>query len=147
MKVGGSKGSNSTSNTKKASSSGGGSGNVDFSALVSGGASSVSNVSASQSIAQLDALLAVQETEDPTKKAAKKRVQVRADGILEKLDQVRIKMLGGDLTVGNMIDVADVVASHRDKIDDPALSAIMDEIDLRAQVELAKMRVIMDSSS
>ncbi len=43
-----------------------------------------------------------------------------------------------------MIDVADVVATHRDKIDDPGLTAIMDEIDLRAQVEIAKMRVTLD---
>ena len=53
-------------------------------------------------------------------------------------------MLNGSLTVGHMIDIADVVASHREKITDPALTAIMDEIDLRAQVELAKMRVAMD---
>ena len=145
MKVGGSKGSNSTSNTKKASSSEGGGSNVEFSAYISSGAGSASNVTASQSIAQLDALLAVQETEDPLQREAKKRATLRSDNILEKLDQIRIKMLGGDLTVGNMIDVADVVASHRDKIDDPALSAIMDEIDLRAQVELAKMRFSMDT--
>ncbi len=71
-------------------------------------------------------------------------MQARADNILEKLDSIRLKMLGGDLTVGHMIDVADVVASHRDKIDDPALTSIMDEIDLRAQVELAKLRYAMD---
>ena len=53
-------------------------------------------------------------------------------------------MLGGSLTVGHMVDMADVVASHREKIADPALTAIMDEIDLRAQVELAKMRVSME---
>jgi hypothetical protein len=53
-------------------------------------------------------------------------------------------MLGGNLTVGHMIDIADIVASHREKITDPALTSLMDEIDLRAQVELAKMRISMD---
>ena len=43
-----------------------------------------------------------------------------------------------------MIDVADVVASHRERIHDPALTAVMDEIDLRAQVELAKMRAALE---
>ena len=52
-------------------------------------------------------------------------------------------MLNGTLTVGHMIDIADIVASHREKIQDPKLTDIMDEIDLRAQVELAKMRVAM----
>ena len=144
MKVGGSKGPKSTSGTQKSSSSAGGDSNVDFSQYITGGASEAASTTATQNIAQLDALLAVQETEDPTQGAAKRRVQVRADNILEKLDNIRLKMLSGDLTVGHMIDVADVVASHRDKIDDPALTAIMDEVDLRAQVELAKMRYAMD---
>ena len=144
MKVDRSKGAGATSGTKKASSSPD-AGGADFSQYVQGGVSETSGASATQSIAQLDSLLAVQETEDPTKKAAKKRAQMRSDSILDKLDQIRIKMLGGDLTVGHMIDVADVVASHRDKIDDPKLTAIMDEVDLRAQVELAKMRVILDN--
>lgn len=144
MKVGGSKGPKSTSGTQKSSSASGGDSNVDFSQYITGGASQTTPISTTQNIAQLDALLAVQETEDPTQGAAKKRVQIRADNILEKLDSIRIKMLSGDLTVGHMIDVADVVASHRDKIDDPALTAIIDEIDLRAQVELAKMRYAMD---
>lgn len=143
MKVGGTKGPKSTSGTQKSSPSGGDS-DVDFSQYVTGGASEAASSSATQSIAQLDVLLAVQEVEDPMHGAAKKRVKVRANNILEKLDSIRLKMLGGDLTVGHMIDVADVVASHRDKIDDPALTAIMDEIDLRAQVELAKLRYAMD---
>ena len=145
MKVGDSKGPKSASGTKK-SSSAHADGSVDFSQYVNKGSSETSNVSTTQSIAQLDSLLAVQEVEDPTERAARKRAHFRADNILEKLDQIRIKMLGGNLTVGHMVDVADVIASHRDKINDPALTAIMDEIDLRAQVELAKMQVSMDSS-
>ena len=54
-------------------------------------------------------------------------------------------MLTGQLTVGHMIDIADVVASHRERINDPTLTSVMDEIDLRAQVELAKMRVALDA--
>jgi len=146
MKVGGTKGPNSTSKSKGASSSSGDS-SVDFRQYVKGGISENSSASATQSIAQLDVLLAVQEVEDPTKKAAKKRVVSRGDDILDKMENLRVKMLSGDLTVGHMIDIADVVASHRDKIDDPHLTAIMDEIDLRAQVELAKMRVALDHGS
>ena len=77
--------------------------------------------------------------------AAKKRMRHRSDKILSELDKIRMAMLSGTLTIGHMVDIADVVASHREKIMDPALTAIMDEIDLRAQVELAKMRVALDS--
>lgn len=142
MKVEGPKRSGSTGSTKKSSSSTSG---VDFSQYIKGGAGEAQSASATQSIAQLDVLLAVQATEDPTERAAKKRVRVRADNILGKLEQIRLAMLGGNLTVGHMIDVADVVASHRDKIHDPLLTAVMDEIDLRAQVEIAKMRFSLDN--
>lgn len=98
-----------------------------------------------QSIAQVDALLAIQGAEDPTAGEARKRAKKRSLVILDELEKVRMAMLGGNLTVGHMIDIADVVASHREKIMDPALTGIMDEIDLRAQVELAKMRVALDA--
>tara|TARA_B100001989_G_scaffold252044_1_gene232906 strand:- start:2802 stop:3242 length:441 start_codon:yes stop_codon:yes gene_type:complete len=143
MKVEGSKRTGSSSGAKK-SSGAKQSGNVDFSQFMKSGSEGVSGAATTQSIAQVDALLAVQGAEDPTQRQAKKRARMRADTILNKLEQIRLAMLGGNLTVGHMIDVADVVASHRDKIEDPALVAIMDEIDLRAQVELAKMRVSMD---
>lgn len=99
---------------------------------------------ATQSIAQVDALLAIQGAEDPTARASRGRMRRRADTILSALEKVRMAMLGGTLTVGHMIDIADVVASHREKISDPALTALMDEIDLRAQVELAKMKATLD---
>ncbi|HPF78465.1 MAG TPA: flagellar assembly protein FliX [Alphaproteobacteria bacterium] len=41
--------------------------------------------------------------------------------------------------------MADVVASHREKINDPKLTALLDEIDLRAQIEIAKMRKAMEA--
>lgn len=117
----------------------------DMMASATQGASETGAVSATQSIAQVDALLAVQGADDPTARAAKKRMRQRGQDVLDALDNVRMAMLGGNLTVGHMIDIADVVASHRENIDDPKLTAIMDEIDLRAQVELAKMRVVLDS--
>ncbi|MCK6418096.1 MAG: flagellar assembly protein FliX [Alphaproteobacteria bacterium] len=101
---------------------------------------------ATQNIAMLDTLLALQGTDDPTARAARRRARERSGAILNALDEIRIKMLSGNLTVGHMIDVADVVASHREKIKDPGLTALMDEIDLRAQVELAKMRAAMEQT-
>ena len=92
----------------------------------------------------VDSLLAAQSVEDPTARAAKKRMRSRSMNVLDELEKLRMGMLSGSMTVGHMIDIADVVASHREKITDPSLTAIMDEIDLRAQVELAKMRVAMD---
>jgi hypothetical protein len=132
--------------TQKSKKSGGADrkGNI-FSSLIDSGPDEAAAPKASQSIAMVDALLALQGAEDPTARAARRRVRERADTILTELDKIRMAMLTGNLTIGHMVDMADVVASHRDRISDPALTAIMDEIDLRAQVELAKMRVALDS--
>ena len=120
---------------------------ASFGSFVASGPQSSAPSQATSSIAQLDALLAIQGAEDPAARAAKKRMRERSNTILTELDKIRMAMLGGTLTVGHMIDVADVVASHRDRIMDPAMTAIMDEIDLRAQVELAKMRMALQGQS
>ncbi len=142
MKVSGPKDTQATSKTKKASGSAGG--GSSFSSMISSGSSETAATQATQSLAQVDALLAIQGAEDPTAKSSKKRMRKRADTVLDALEKVRMAMLSGRLTVGHMIDVADVVASHREKITDPEMTALMDEVDLRAQVELAKMRVSLD---
>ncbi len=115
-----------------------------FGDYVSAETTETAATSTTQSIAQVDALLAIQGAEDPTERAARQRARSRAGNILDALDKIRMAMLNGTLTLGHMIDIADVVAAHREKIADPALTAIMDEIDLRAQVELAKMRMAAD---
>ncbi len=111
------------------------------------GASSSAAAGAANSVAGLDALLMAQEVDDPAQRQAKKRMKKRANNILDALEGIRDKMLRGKLTIGDMIDVADVVASHRESIEDPQLTALMDEVDLRAQVEIAKMRVVMDRAT
>lgn len=112
-----------------------------------GETSGMDQASAAGSIAQIDVLLMAQEAEDPTQGKARQRMKQRSHKILDALDGIRLKMLGGRLTVGDMINMADVVAAHRERIDDPVLTDLMDEVDLRAQVELAKLRVVLDKKS
>src|SRR5262245_8471901 len=96
-----------------------------FGDFLTSGPTSTESAGQTQSIGTVDSLLALQGAEDPTAKAAKKRVKQRANVILNELDKVRIAMLTGRLTVGHMIDIADVIASHREKISDPALTDLM----------------------
>lgn len=98
----------------------------------------------SASIARVDSLLAAQSVEDPAERAARRRMRARAGNVLQELEKIRNALLSGRLTVGHIIDIADVVASHREKIFDPKLTAILDEVDLRAQIEIAKMRKALD---
>ena len=125
-----------TEKKKKTSDSGG-----SFKDMVSSETGEAEKSSANTAITKVDALLAVQSVEDPTEKSARKRMRQRGENILRELDKIRMAMLTGEVTVGDVISVADVVASHREKITDPHLSSLLDEIDLRAQVEIAKIRV------
>lgn len=141
MKVEGPNSTRQTAGTsRKGKISDGGGGFGDF---MSEGTTESAGSGATHSIAHIDTLLAVQEAENPTERATRKRMKKRADDLLDELERMRLGLLTGTLTVGHVIDIADVVAQHREKIMDPRLTAVLDEIDLRAQIELAKMRLSM----
>ena len=118
---------------------------ASFEDFIASGPKEAAQTQTTQSIVQVDALLALQGVDDAAERASRGRVVQRCDDILDKLDEIRLSMLHGDITVGDMVNIADVVASHRESITDPKLTELMDEIDLRAQVELAKMRVALNN--
>ena len=129
MKIDGTKSSSETSGSKKTEkkSSGGG----VFKSMMGddGASSSVSQTGASGYIAAVDALLIAQATEDPAQKKSQKRMVERADSILDKLNDLKMALLTGQVTIGHMLSIADVVATHRERITDPDMAALLDEID------------------
>ncbi|HPQ51368.1 MAG: flagellar assembly protein FliX [Alphaproteobacteria bacterium] len=146
MKIQGPDRSSKTSSTKKSGKSGS-TGSMGFSSLLGADeAEAPAHTAAAGAIAGIDALLMAQESDDPAERAARKRMQKRAGDLLSELDRIKIGMLSGTLSVGNLIDIADVVASHRERLKDPQLCSLLDEIDLRAQIEIAKMRMALDAT-
>lgn len=118
-----------------------------FEDFVASGMQGTAPAAAAQSIARVDALLSVQAAEDPTERAARRRMVNRAEGLLEELEKIRAALLTGTLTLGHCVNIADVVASHRERVADSLLTGVLDEIDLRAQVEIAKMRRAMEAQT
>ncbi len=106
-----------------------------------------SDVGGLSQINQTESLLAVQAAEDPTERSARQRMTKRADKILDMLEEMRMNILFGNVTVGQVMAIADVVASYREKISDPRLVVLLDEIDLRAQIEIAKLSVALERQS
>jgi hypothetical protein len=96
-------------------------------------ASSVSGVNA---LAGLDALVALQAADGDRK--GRRRAMERGRSILDRLDELRLALLDGNLTESQIGSLLADVAGQRSRSDDPALNEVLDEIDLRAQVELAK---------
>jgi hypothetical protein len=96
-------------------------------------------VSRTASISALDALLVLQGAEGGTSEEASKKAKKRAADLLDHLDNVRTGLLTGELPQSVLRQLSYTIASHREAAIDPKLAEILDEIDLRAQVELAKL--------
>ncbi|HRJ61426.1 MAG TPA: flagellar assembly protein FliX, partial [Azospirillaceae bacterium] len=56
------------------------------------------------------------------------------------LRDIRHGLLSGDLSADKLVDLSRLVQSRKVAVDDPGLAQLLDEIDLRAQVELAKFQ-------
>jgi len=102
-------------------------------------ASAGSRASASANLNPLAGLLAVQETEEPLEKRSRKRATQRADTILDELDEIRVGLLMGTIPMAKLEQLAQLVRAKREQFDDPKLQEILDDIELRAAVELAKL--------
>lgn len=87
----------------------------------------------------LDALLTLQGADSSTSEEATKKARKRAADLLDHLDKIRVGLLTGELPKSTLQQLAHTIATHREKAIDPKLAEILDEIDLRAQVELAKL--------
>jgi hypothetical protein len=87
-------------------------------------------------VSSLDALLALQAVGDPLER--RRRAVGRASTILDVLDEVKVALLDGEATPAALDRLMVAVRDQREATDDPRLEGVLDEIELRAAVELAK---------
>lgn len=88
-------------------------------------------------IAVLDSVLALQEVADP--RHERRRAVRRGHDLLAELEDLRAAMMDGALPRATVHHLASLAGSARPAVDDPSLSAVLDEIELRAAVEIAKL--------
>ena len=81
-------------------------------------------------------VLGIQEIDDALSGASKNKA--RAFDILDRLEDLRIELLTGAISREKLMQLMNTVKARRADVTDPRLAEILDEIDLRAQVELAK---------
>jgi hypothetical protein len=84
----------------------------------------------------IDALLAMQGIEDPVER--RKRSVARGRGALDVLDDLKIGLLSGNFDSSTVNRLRDAAASLKSTSGDPGLDAVLSEIELRVEVELAK---------
>jgi hypothetical protein len=87
----------------------------------------------------LNTVLALQEAPDASRGRARRRAKERCSLMLDHLDEIRMGLLLGTIPVARLEQLAQLVRAKREQIDDPKLLGILDEIELRAAVELAKL--------
>jgi hypothetical protein len=86
--------------------------------------------------ANIDALLAMQGIEDPVER--RKRSVQRGKGALDVLDDLKIGLLSGNFDTSTVSRLRDAAANLKSSSGDPGLDAVLSEIELRVEVELAK---------
>jgi hypothetical protein len=99
--------------------------------------SPASSVSAARGVMGVEALLALQDVGGPLER--KRRAVRRAGRILDVLDEIKVALLEGDLSSADLDRLRRAVRDEREGTEDPALEAVLDEIELRAAVEMAKL--------
>ena len=101
-------------------------------------AASAGTAQGTRSLAAVDALIALQEVPDATAEKSAQAIE-RAEDMLDILEDIKLGILSGMLPRSRMIRLARLIQQRREDIADPQLSGILDEIELRARVELAKL--------
>jgi hypothetical protein len=120
-----------TGNATKRSSSG------TFSLEAENTTRSAAPASGSRTIAGLETLLALQGVEEPGEK--RRRAVKRGRNALDALDALKLGLLSGTLDTGALARLKTVASGLSEATGDPGLDTVMAEIDLRVEVELAKI--------
>ncbi len=92
---------------------------------------------APKATANIDALLALQGIEEDPAERRRRGVQ-RGRGALDVLDQLKLGLLSGNLDTATVGRLRDAAANLKTSSGDPGLDAVLSEIELRVEVELAK---------
>ena len=136
MKVNGPSGAAPTGGQRPVRSAGG------FSMPQASGAAPASASQAAvpaSAVADLSALMALQGVETATER--RRRAIRRGGTLLDRLDELKIAMLSGEAGEGALERLGRTLREERPEDEDAGLTGLLEQIDLRAAVELAKADV------
>jgi len=92
---------------------------------------------APKAAANIDALIALQGIEEEPAERRRRSV-ARGKGALDVLDDLKLRLLSGNLDHSMVSRLRDAAANLKSSSGDPGLDAVLAEIELRVEVELAK---------
>ena len=89
----------------------------------------------------MDALLALQGEEDVIVGRRRRQIK-RSTHILDALDDLRVSVLSGEIDDEALLRLQSNIAASREEVEDDRLQGVLNEIETRACVELAKRRLM-----
>ena len=90
-------------------------------------------------VVSVSSILSAQEVSDDGDQAARRQLARRGEDILDRLDDIRRDILAGGVSRQRLENLAQALRQRRTLVSDPRLIEIIDEIELRAAVEIAKL--------
>ncbi len=121
----------------------------DFSSLLSLAegeeASQAAKLSDIAAASPLSGMLVLQEVSE--EEIRRKKLIKQGESMLDSLEHLRRKLLLGSLPMDVLNNIRSNLSIQRQSVADPHLLAIMDEIELRTAVELAKLEMAIASKS
>ena len=100
----------------------------------------IDSVASTNRISSVDAVVGMQEITDDNKD--ERDAKNRANLILDKLEDIRMGLLLGEIPKSNLEELSKVLKVARENSVDSKLLEIIDDIELRAKIELAKLEII-----
>jgi hypothetical protein len=137
MIVEGPKRTGATDKTGKAKKSGSSSG-TSFGEFLTEEAAEVEAPVAAMPVASVNMFAALQAAEHATDQEQRRQAVTHADDLLNELEDLRIGLLLGSYTLNQLRNLANRISRQRVQISDVQLLSLLDDIQLRAAVELAK---------
>lgn len=125
--------SNKSSKAKKAGKTSG----AGFASFLESGDDT--KISSSQPVAPISAVNIVNEVEEADPEQRKKQAIERGNELLDELESLRDGLLLGTLTPQDIQKAYSMSQQKREKLDDPELEFLINEIEVRSAVELAKL--------
>lgn len=119
----------------------GGSGKAGFGKVLSSEeTAAAAPPSGTSPLTSVSSLLSLQEM--PTSSEGRSKGLAMAEDLLEHLEIIRHGLLAGHIPQAKLRDVISIVTRERDLSNDPILDEILNDMELRAKVELAKLEML-----
>lgn len=107
--------------------------------LGAGSTSAAQATATASAVSDVSVLMALQGVETATER--RRRAVRRGSGLLDRLDELKQSLLAGETGEGALDRLARTLREERPEDPDEALTGLLEQIDLRAAVELAKAEV------